>query len=133
MALDPFTLAMLLAAAAGTASMGLGEIGKYGERGLAREQISAEERVGKAKQKATLKLTRESEKRTKEYMERLLREKRTERISERETALMQSFVGSQDRQMALILQAMQGISQTPYAPQMKQSGGGMVGLLRSNL
>lgn len=133
MALDPFTLAMLLATAAGTVSMGLGQIGKYGERGLAREQIAMGERVGKAEAKATLKLTRESEKRTKEYMERLLREKRTERISERETALMQSFMGSQDRQMALILQAMQGISQTPYAPQTRQPGGGMVGLMRSNL
>ena len=130
--IDPITLMMLLMAGGGVASMGLGQIGKYGERQLARERISAEERVGKAQEKATLKLTREAEKRSKEYMERLLREKRTERISERETALMQSFVGSQDRQMALILQAMQGISQTPYAPQMGQSrgGGGMVGLLR---
>lgn len=134
MALDPFTLAILLASGMGVASMGLGQIGEYGKRGLAREQISAEERVGKAKQKAELKLTREAEKRTKEYIERMLRERRSERISERETALMQSFVGSQDRQMALILQAMQGISQTPYAPQARQSGGGgMVGLLRSNL
>jgi len=131
--IEPITLAMLLAALAGTASMGLGQIGKYGERQLAREKMSAEERVSKAGAKATQKLTRESEKRTKEYMERLLREKRTERISGRETALMQSFIGSQDRQMALILQAMQGISQTPYAPQMKRPGGGMVGLLRSNI
>jgi len=131
--IDPMTLALLLMAGGGVASMGLGQLGKYGERGLAREQIAAEERVGKAKTKAEQKLTRESERRTKEYIERMLREKRTERISEKETALMQSFVGSQDRQMALILQAMQGISQTPYAPQPKQPGGGMVGLLRSNL
>jgi len=131
--MDPITLAILLASAAGVTSMGLGQIGKYGERGLAREKIAAGERIGKAEAKATLKLTRESEKRTKEYIERMLRERRTERISERETALMQSFVGSQDRQMALILQAMQGISKTPYAPQMGQQGGGMVGLLRSNL
>jgi len=131
--IDPITLAFLLMAGGGVASMGLSQIGKYGERGLAREQIAAEERVGKAKEKATLKLTRESEKRAKEYMERFLREKRTERISERETALMQSFVGSQDRQMALILQAIQGMSQTPYAPQMRRPGGGMVGLMRSNL
>jgi len=131
--IDPMTLAFLLMAGGGVASMGLGQLGKWGERQLTREQISAEERVGKAKAEATQKLTRESEKRTKEYIERLLREKRTERISERETALMQSFVGSQDRQMALILQAMQGIAQTPYASQMKRPGGGMMGLLRSNL
>ena len=131
--MDPLTLAMLLMSAGGVAGMGLGQIGKYGERGLAREQIAAEERVGKAEQTATLKLTRESEKRSKEYIERLLREQRSERISQRETSLMQSFMGSQDRQMALILQAMQGISQTPYAPQGNQPGGGMVGLLRSNL
>ena len=128
--MDPITLAFLLMAGAGTASMGLGQIGKYGERQLAREQIAMGERVGTAQAKATQKLTRESERRTKEYMERLLREKRTERISGRETALMQSFMGSQDRQMALILQAMRGISQTPYAPQSGQAGGGMVGLLR---
>ena len=131
--IDPTTLILLLAAAGGVASMGLGQIGKYGERQLAREQISAEERIGKARTKAEQKLTRESERRSKEYLERLLREKRTERISEREAALMQSFVGSQDRQMALILQAIQGMSQTPYAPQFKQPGGGMVGLMRSNL
>ena len=133
MPIDPITLAMLLMSGAGVAGMGLGQIGKYGERGLAREQIAAEERIGKAEQKATLKLTRETEKRSKEYIERLLREQRSERISQRETSLMQSFVGSQDRQMALILQAMQGITQTPYAPQGGQPGGGMVGLLRSNL
>ena len=133
MAIDPITLAFLLMTGAGVASAGLGQLGKYGERGLRREEITAEERVGKAKIKATQKLTRESEKRTKEYIERLLRGKRTERISDRETMLMQSFVGSQDRQMALILQAMQGIAQTPYAPQTRQPGGGMVGLLRGNL
>lgn len=128
--MDPLTLAILLASGMGMASMGLGQIGQYGGRQLRREEIAVGERVGKAQAKATLKLTRESEKRTKEYVERMLREKRTERISERETALMQSFVGSQDRQMALILQAMQGISQTPYAPQTGRAGGGMVGLLR---
>ncbi len=131
--MDPLTLTMLLMSGAGVASMGLGQIGEHAERGLKREQFAVEERIGKAEQKATLKLTRESEKRSKEYIERLLREQRSERISERETALMQSFVGSQDRQMALILQAMQGIAQTPYAPQGGQPGGGMVGLLRSNL
>lgn len=131
--IDPMTLALLLMTGGGMASMGLGQIGKYGERQLKREEIAAGERIGKAQTKATLKLTRESEKRAKEYIERILRDKRTERISGRETALMQSFVGSQDRQMALILQAMQGISQTPYAPQSGRPGGGMVGLLRSNL
>jgi hypothetical protein len=131
--IDPFTLAMLLMAGAGVGSAVLGQVGEYGGRQLKREEIAVGERVGKAEAKATLKLTRESEKRTKEYIERMLRERRTERISERETALMQSFVGSQDRQMALILQAIQGMAQTPYAPQMRQPGGGMVGLLRSNL
>ena len=131
--MDPLTLGLILLAGSQVGGAGLGQIGKYGERGLAREQIAAGERVGKAEAKATLKLTRESEKRTREYIERMLRERRTERISERETSLMQSFVGSQDRQMALILQAMQGIAQTPYAPQGGQPGGGMVGLLRSNL
>ena len=131
--MDPLTLAMLLMSAGGVASMGLGQIGEHAERGLKRERFAVEERIGKAEQKATLKLTRESEKRSKEYIERLLREQRSERISQRETSLMQSFMGSQDRQMALILQAMQGIAQTPYAPQGNQPGGGMVGLLRSNL
>lgn len=131
--IDPITLAMLLMAGGGVAGMGLGQIGEYGKRQLAREQIAAEERVGKARTKAELKLTREAEKRSREYIEKMLREKRTERISEREAALMQSFVGSQDRQMALILQAIQGMAQTPYAPQMRRPGGGMVGLLRSNL
>ncbi len=131
--MDPLTIGMLLLAASGVAGAGLGQIGEYGKRGLAREEIAVRERMAKAETKATLKITRESERRSKEYIERLLREQRSERISGRETTLMQSFIGSQDRQMALILQAMQGIAQTPYAPQGSQPGGGMVGLLRSNL
>ena len=131
--MDPLTLAMLLGTLGGVASMGLGQVGKYGERQLRREEIATGARVEKAKAEATERLTKESQKKSKEYIEQLLREKRSERISDRETALMQSFVGSQDRQMALIMQAMQGISKSAYPPQGGQSGSGMVGLLRSNL
>ncbi len=131
--MDPLTLAILLGSLGGVASMGLGQVGKYGERQLRREEIAAGERVEKTKGEVTKRLAKESRKKSKEYTEQLIREKRSERISDRETLLMQSFIGSQDRQMALIMQAMQGISKSAYPPQSGQSGSGMVGLLRSNL
>ena len=130
--MSPILLAMLLASAAGVTSMGLGQLGKRGERNILREQIAAKERMGKAQTEATRRLAKESEARAKEYMQQLLQEKRKERISEGETQLMQSFIGSQDRQMALVLQAIQGISQTPFAPS-QPSGAGMLGLLRSKV
>lgn len=130
--MGPLALAILLASGAGVAGMGLGQIGKWGERGVMREQIAAKERMSKAQTESTKRLAKESEARAKEYMQQLLQEKRKERISERETQLMQSFIGGQDRQMALVLQAIQGISQTPFAPS-QPSGAGMLGLLRSKV
>lgn len=132
MPLDPISIIGLLAAAGYLGGRGIEFLGQRGEQKLLREQIAAQLKGAKTEAEVTKRLARESEKRAKEYMQSLLREKREERISEREERLMQSFLGSQDRQMALILQAIQGVAQTPYAPRVSP-GGGMMGLLRSNI
>jgi len=133
---EPLTTLGLLAAAGYLAGRGFEYFGQRGQQQILREQIAAQLKGAETEAEATRRLTREEEKRAKKYTESLLRERREERISEREERLMQSYLASQDRQMALVLQAIQGITQTPYAPGVSPGvspGGGMMGLLRSNI
>jgi len=111
----------------------LGQLGKAGERGLSREQLALQKMIAEAQAEATKRMTEESRMRTKEYTQMLMKAQKEERRESRERDLLESFMGSQDRQVALILQAMQGISQ--QRPQFRpgSSGGGMVGLIRSNV
>jgi len=113
---------------------GLSQYGKAGERGIAREEIALQKLMGEASAEATKKVTKESQKRAKEYTEMLLKEKRRESEAAREQELMSQFQASQDRQMALILQAVQAMSQGAGVSQANTGGGGgMLGLVRSNL
>jgi len=65
-------------------------------------------------------------------MEQLVKEKREERRSFQDMAAMEAFTQSQDRQMALVLQAVQALSARP-AQSSAQSGGGMLGLMRGRM
>lgn len=111
------------------AQMGLGEISKFGERGMSREQMRAQIQMQKASAEATKMSVKESRARSKEYMETLLKTKKEERQELRDIESMRSFQQSQDRQIALILQAVQTMGQRQGASA-SAPGGGMLGLMR---
>ncbi|KKL79132.1 hypothetical protein LCGC14_2017920 [marine sediment metagenome] len=117
----------------GTAYLGstaLGAVGQAGERGLTREQMKLQALLGTASAEATKRGVKESRARTKEYIDALLKAKKEEAKEARETAALQSFTQSQDRQMALVIQAMQAMSQRQMGASTQATGGGMLGLMR---
>lgn len=107
-------------------SMLLGAAGQRGERGLSREQLKVQELMGRASAEATKMSVKESRAKTKEYMKALLKAKKEERREARDIEALQSFQASQDRQMALVLQAVQAVGQR----QPGVGGAGMLGLMR---
>jgi hypothetical protein len=130
-----------LPALAGTAFFGgdiLREVGAAGDRGLTREQLALQKLVAEAGQEASKRSLSESRKQTKTYLKELAKAKREEAKEARESALMQSFINSQDRQLAIALQALQGVSQsvptlgtTPTQTNFARTG--MVNMMRSAL
>lgn len=107
----------------------LGAAGQAGERGLAREQIGLQTQMGKASAEATKRSVKESRARTKEYMKTLLKTKREDVKEARDLQALQSYTQSQDRQMALVIQAMQALSQKQGGAATAAPGGGMLGLM----
>ena len=116
----------------GAGWMGLGEFEKAGERGLMKEQLRLQGEMGKSSAEAAKKGTKESRRMAEKYLQILTQAKRDEAREERESLLMQSYMESQNRQVAMLLQAMQGLTAT--APQTGiNPSAGMTALLRSNL
>ena len=111
-------------------SMGVQAYGQAGERGLTREQMRLQTLLGKASAEATKRGVKESRARTKEYIKALLKSKREEAKETREMAAMQSFTESQNRQMALVIQAIQTMGQRQMGAATQAPGAGMVGLMR---
>ncbi len=105
-------------------------VGQAGERGLSREQMRLQTLLAKASGEATKRGVKESRFKTKEYIDALLKAKREESRETREMAAIQSFTQSQDRQMALVMQAMQAMSQKQMGSSTQGPGGGMLGLMR---
>src|SRR4030042_2772303 len=97
----------LLTAGLFTGQEALSQVGKAGERGVAREQIAAQKLMAEAAAEASKMGYKESQKHTKEYTETLMKARREEVKMAKEQELLQSFTASQDRQMALVLQAVQ--------------------------
>lgn len=111
----------------------LSEMGKAGERGLSREQIALQKMIAEAQAKAAERGTKESRKSTQKYMDQLMKMRASEKREARESEMMESFTRSQDRQMSLVVQALQGMTQRPTgAPKQPGGGGGMMDLMRSN-
>lgn len=104
--------------------------GQAGERGLAREQMGLQAVMGKASAEATKRGVKESRTRTKEYIKALLKAKKEDVKERREFAALQSFTQSQDRQMALVIQAIQTMSQRQMGASTQAPGAGMVGLMK---
>jgi len=113
-------------------SMLLGAAGQAGERGLTREQMRLQTLLGKASAEATERTVKESRARTKEYIKALMKAKKEEAKETREMAAMQSFTESQNRQMALVIQAVQVLSQRQMGAATQAPGAGMVGLMRGS-
>ena len=111
-------------------STAVGAIGQAGERGLTREQLKLQTLMGKASAEATKRGVKESRARTKEYIKALLTAKKEDVKERREFAALQSFTQSQDRQMALVIQAIQAMSQRQMGAATQAPGGGMLGLMR---
>jgi len=115
----------------------LGQLGAAGDRGTAREQIQLQKAIALMQAEGTKKATKESRKSTKEYLKEVTKIRQQEMQAARESEMLQNFLSSQDRQAAVIMQAMQGLSQTsaPYGgmqPQGRQPRG-MVSLMRSRV
>lgn len=108
----------------------LGEVERKGERKLSRERMLLEAKLAESSAEAGKTATAESRKRTKEYTDQLLKIKREERAEARDVAAMESFSRSQDRQMTLLLQAVQAMSVKPGGASTQAPGGGMLGLMR---
>lgn len=100
--------------------------GQAGERGLTREQLRLQTLLGTASAEATKRGVKESRAKTKEYMKTVTKMIREERREARDIAAMQSFQQSQDRQIALVIQAVQAMGQR----QPGSSGAGILGLMR---
>ncbi|KKM18014.1 hypothetical protein LCGC14_1669970 [marine sediment metagenome] len=114
-------------------STALSEMGKAGERGLTREQISLQSLLAKSQAGAAERGTKESRKRTEKYLEQLMKIRAGEKRDVRESEMLESFTRSQDRQMSLVVQALQGMTQRPTgAPRQPGGGGGMMDLTRGN-
>ena len=111
-------------------STAVGAYGQAGERGLSREQMKLQGLMTKASAEATKRGVKESRARTKEYINALLKAKKEEAKETREMAALQSFTQSQDRQMALVIQAIQTMSQRQMGASTQAPGGGMVGMMR---
>lgn len=111
-------------------SMGVEAVGQAGERGLTREQMRLQALMGKASAVATERGVKESRARTKEYIAALLKAKKEEAKETRELAALQSFTESQNRQMALVIQAIQTMSQRQMGASTQGPGAGMLGLMR---
>ena len=114
-------------------STAVGAAGQAGERGLSREQMRLRTLLAKVSGEATKRGVTESRARTKEYIAALMKAKREESKEKREFAAMQSFTQSQDRQMALVMQAMQALSQRQMGAATQAPGAGMLGLIRGGL
>jgi hypothetical protein len=108
-------------------SEALGQVGKAGERGLAREEIALQKLMGEAAAEATKRGTKESRENTEKYLKEIVKAKEAEATRAREDNLMQAFMESQNRQMAMTMQVLQGVTARP------SSGAGSMGLLRSNI
>ena len=111
-------------------STAVGAYGQAGERGLTREQMRLQTLLGKASAEATKRGVKESRARTKEYIKALLKSKREEAKETRELVAMQSFTESQNRQMALVIQAIQTMGQRQMGATTQAPGAGMLGLMR---
>lgn len=108
----------------------IGAVGQAGERGLTREQLKLQALMSKSSAEATKRTVKESRARTKEYINALLKAKKEEAKEARDVAALQSFTQSQDRQMALVIQAMQAMGQRQGGASTAAPGGGMLGLMR---
>lgn len=111
-------------------SMGVEAYGQAGERGLSREQMRLQGLLGKTSAEATKRGVKESRARTKEYINALLKAKKEEAKETRELAMLQSFTESQNRQMALVIQAIQTMGQRQMGAATQGPGAGMLGLMR---
>lgn len=128
--MDPLTILAILGAVGAVGSAGASIYKQRDASKTARAQIASNEALARIQAEATKRMTEESKAKAKEYMQALLKMKKDERAESQKQELMRSFMGSQDRQAAMLMSAMQGISSAQAPP--PNYGGGMVGLMRGN-
>lgn len=107
---------------------GISELGRKGERKLTKEQMELQRLLGESSAEVTKKMSLESKENTEKYIKELLKAKEAEDKQAREDAMMQAFMASQDRQIGMAMQAIQGMSARPTnVPR----SGGMLATMRS--
>jgi hypothetical protein len=129
--MDPVTIGTILGLIYGGTRLVTGYLDSRGEQKLGMEQIMAQERMAANERTATEKATKRSRSSAEKYLKTLMEEKTKERISDKEALMLNSFLRSQDNQMALIMQAIQGATQSPYTSVSPGSSTGMTGLMRT--
>lgn len=103
------------------------------ERGLKREEMTQRGDIEKSKQTAMARLLRESKTSERRDIKRLTRERTTERREGREADLLKYFMQNRQNQMAMVLQAMQGVNQPSLGQSVGGgSGSGFLNVARSN-
>ncbi len=109
----------------------MSERGRAKERGATAEGLDIQRLIAESQIEAQKLALTGSRKSTKEYTEQLMKMKREDRAETRDLAAMAAFTQSQDRQMALLMQAVQAMSARPGGgnPQAPRSNG-MLGLMR---
>lgn len=111
---------------------GLSQVSQAGDRGIKREELALQTLLGKSSAEATKREYTESRESSANMLSQLLSLRKEDMGRQRESEMMQSFQSSQDRQMAMLLSAIQGISQATSQSGVLPSSG-MVNILRSDL
>jgi len=113
-------------------SVGLTQLGAMGDRNVAREKLAQDADTSRITADVMRRMTLESRAHTKELTKeqiKLLREQaKNERVSEQ----MKMFSESQDRQMAMLMSAIQLQAGRPTGAPSQQPGGGMFGVMRGD-
>lgn len=120
-----------LAALYGGATLGKDLLEGYWTRSAKREEMKAASKREMAKQEAVARLLREAKTSERRSIKELRKEKRSEKQEAREAELLRFFMQNRQNQLAMVLQAMQGINQPQVSPQI--GGGGFLDVARSRL
>lgn len=128
--MDPLTILAALGALAGAGSLATQGIGMWQGSKTKRKELDLQRYMADLQATTAKRSTEESRANAEKYMEAIMKMKGEEKRESRRQELMQNFMSSQDRQAAMVMQAMQSLNQNKqsvYSP-----GGGMVNLMRSN-
>jgi hypothetical protein len=126
-----------LAALAGGAYFGneiLNQFGAGKQRDISRAELALQEKLAGMSAEATKLLVQESRAGTEKSLKETREIRKEDLRRAQEDRMMEMFLSGQQNQVAMLLQAAQGMAGTPgMAGSQPAAGGGITGILRSNL